>query len=375
MMSFAGGLGRISVVLSLATALAACAGHAGDAPSVAPVPDVLTVRPTPADAVRELRLPGYTQPNEQARIHSRATGFVERRFVDIGDVVKAGAVLATVSSPETDEAVREAQAQLSKARADEALARSNHDRARALVASGVVSKQMYDDRRANLDVAAAARAAAGAHLAAARERQAFQTIRAPFAGTIVARNVERGDRVTADAATGQPLFEIQALDPLRVVVDVPQSIALQVRPGLQAEVSFSELPGESRSALIERTSGSISAGAGSMRAELRLPNPDARIPAGMAGTVIVRVPRATPAWLLPNTALIRQAGRSRVAVVNAERVEFRNVVLGRDLGNRTEVLSGVNAGESVVLSPNALLVPGTQVRTRAMDPARKGPST
>lgn len=375
MMYFAGGPGRISVVLALAVALAACSGHAGDSPSAAPVPDVLTVRPTPVDAVQELRLPGYTQPNEQARIHSRATGFVERRFVDIGDVVEAGAVLAVVSSPETDEAVREAQAQLTRAGADEALARSNHDRARALVASGVVSKQMYDDRKANLDVAAAARTAAGARLAAARERQSYQTIRAPFAGKIVARNVERGDRVSADAATGQPLFEIQALDPLRVVVDVPQSIALQIRPGMQAEVAFTELIGEPLNALVERTSGAISAGAGSMRAELRLPNPDARIPAGMAGTVIMRVPRTAPALLLPNTALIRQAGKSRVAVIKAERVEFRDVALGRDLGNRTEVLSGVTAGESVVLSPNALLVPGAQVRTRAMDSARKGPST
>ena len=97
MMYSPGGLGRISVVLALAVALAGCSGHAGDPPSAAPVPDVLTVRPTPAEAVQELRLPGYTQPNEQARIHSRATGFVERRFVDIGDVVEAGAVLAVVS--------------------------------------------------------------------------------------------------------------------------------------------------------------------------------------------------------------------------------------------------------------------------------------
>lgn len=144
---------------------------------------------------------------------------------------------------------------------------------------------------------------------------------------------------------------------------------------MQAEVAFTELIGEPLNALVERTSGAISAGAGSMRAELRLPNPDARIPAGMAGTVIMRVPRTAPALLLPNTALIRQADKNRVAVIKAERVEFRDVALGRDLGNRTEVLSGVTAGESVVLSPNALLVAGAQVRTGAMDSARKGPST
>ncbi|MCM2309802.1 MAG: efflux RND transporter periplasmic adaptor subunit [Steroidobacteraceae bacterium] len=367
MMFSATGLGRLPLVLAMAAALAACSGHAGDAPSAPPVPDVLTVRPTPAEALQMLRLPAYTQPREVARIHSRATGFVESRLVDIGDLVAAGTVLARISSPEVDEAVREARAQFAKAQADEALARSHHDRARALVESGVVSRQMYDDRKANLDVAAAARAAAGARLAAARERQSFQAISAPFAGRIVTRNVERGDRVTGDAAVGQPLFELQALDPLRVVVDLPQSVALQVRAGMKAAVTFPELPGEILHALVDRTSGSISAGGGSMRAELRLPNPGARIPAGMAGTVTLEVPRTVPALLLPNTVLIRQAGASRVAVVKEGRVEFRNVALGRDLGNRTEVLSGVAAGESVVVSPNALLQPGTKVRARTMD--------
>lgn len=361
--------GRVTATFVVAAALAACGADGGDGVSVEAVPEVLTVRIAPAEAVQLLRLPAFTQPRESARIHSRATGFVERRHVDIGDPVEAGAVLAVISSPEVDEAVREARAQLAKAQADEALARSNHDRARALVESGAVSRQMYDDRRANLEVAAASRAAASARLAAARERQSFLTIRAPFSGRIVARNVERGDRVTGDAAAGSPLFELQAIDPLRVVVDLPQSVALQVRSGMKADVTLPELPGQTMYALVERTSGTISAGAGSMRAELRLPNPQARIPAGMAGTVILRIPRTRPAALVPNTALIRDAGRSRLAVVEAERVEFRDVALGRDLGTRTEVLSGIAPGERVVLSPNALLTPGAKVRVRAAGPA------
>lgn len=374
MMSSVAAFGRIPVFLVIASVLAACSGHAGDAPPAPAVPEVLTVQPTPAEASRMLRLPAFTQPREAARIHSRATGFVARRLVDIGDRVEAGAVLAMISSPEVDEAVSEAQAQFAKAQADETLARSNHDRARALVESGVVSKQMYEDRRANLDVAAAARAAASARLAAARERQSFQVIRAPFEGRIVARNVERGDRVSGDAAVGQPLFELQALDPLRVVVDLPQSMALQVRPGMKADVTFPGLAGEALHAIVERASGAISTGSGSMRAELLLPNPDARIPAGMSGTAIVRVPRSAPALLLPNTAVIRQAGTSRVAVVKAERIEFRDVALGRDLGNQTEVLSGLAAGDSVVLSPNGLLESGAKVRARTKG-ASQNPSS
>lgn len=375
MMFSAARLGRVPGALAIAVALAACSGNAGDGPPASPVPEVLTVRPTVAEAVHVLRLPAYTQPREAARIHSRATGFVDRRLVDIGDPVGAGALLAVISSPEADEAVREAQALFEKAKADEELARVNHERARALVQSGLVSKEMYDNRRANLDVATAARAAASARLTAARERQGFQEVRTPFAGRVVARNIERGDRVMGDAATGQPLFEVHALDPLRVVVDVPQSVAFQVRPGMEGEVTFSELPGEVLRARVVRTSGSISAESGSMRAELSLPNPDGRIPAGMAGTVTVRVPRAAPALVLPNAAVIWQSEGSRVAVVKAQRVEYRDVALGRNLGDRTEVLSGLTAGDSVVLSPNALLLPGAKVTVRTMDALEARPSS
>lgn len=362
---------RGPVALLIAAILAACGGRAEERAPAAPVPEVLTARVAAAEESSVLRLPARTQPGEAARIYPRATGFIERRFVDIGDPVEAGTVLAVISTPEADEAVREAQAMLAKAKADEDLARVNHDRAQVLVRSGVVSEAMYSDRRASLDVAAAARAAAAARLAAARDRQGFQSVRAPFAGTVVARNIERGDRVTADATAAQPLFEIHALDPLRVVVDVPQSMALQVQPGMEGEVAFPELPGESLRASVVRSSGTISAAAGMMRVEMRLPNPDRRIPAGMVGTVALRLPRSTPALLVPNAAVVREARGSRVAIVEAGRFAYRDVIVGRNLGDRIEIRSGLAAGDTVVLSPNALLRPGVRVKARAAADAGK----
>lgn len=366
-------LARGSVTLVIAATLAACGGRAEETPRAAVVPEVMTARAAPAEKDAAVRLPARVRPGEAARIYPRATGFIQRRFVDIGDRVEAGAVLAVVATPEADEAVREARAMLAKAKADEDLARVNHDRAQALVESGVVSEAMYSDRKANLDVARAARAAAAARLGSASERQAFQSVRAPFAGTVVARNIERGDRVTADAAAAQPLFEIHALDPLRVVIDVPQSIALQVRPGVEGEVTFPELPGEPLRASVVRSSGTISTAAGMMRVEMRLPNPDGRIPAGMVGTVTLRLPRSTPALVVPNAAVVREAEGSRVAIVDAGRLKYREVTVGRNLGDRIEIRSGLAAGDIVVLSPNALLTPGTRVKARALPDAGKRP--
>lgn len=357
---------RLPAVFAAAILLMACSGRADEGPRPDPVPEVLTVRPVAAEGDQELRLPAHTQPHEAARIHPRATGFVEQRLADIGDTVEEGSLLAVISAPETDQAVREARAMVAKAKADEELARVNHGRAQALVQSGVVSQEMYSDRKANLDVTAATRAAASARLAAALERQGFQSVRAPFTGRIVARNVERGDRVTGDAAASQPLFVLHALDPLRIVVDVPQSASLQVKPGIEGEVTFPELPGQSFRARVVRSSGAISAGAGFMRAELRMANPGGRIPAGMTGTVTLRLPRTTPALVLPNAALVQHAGGSRVVVVEDGRVGYREVATGRNLGDRTEVVSGVSRGDTVVLSPNALLSPGARVSARPL---------
>ncbi|MEQ4576588.1 MAG: efflux RND transporter periplasmic adaptor subunit, partial [Gammaproteobacteria bacterium] len=216
------------------------------------------------------------------------------------------------------------------------------------------------------DAAQAARDAARAQLASARERQGFASVRAPFDGVVSARNVDVGDRVVGDTASATvPMFRIDALDPLRVAVDVPQSAALQVRPGLRAQVTFPELPGEQFDAEVVRTAQRISEDAGGMRVELRLPNPDNRIPAGMVGQVRLSVPRTVPAVVLPLATVVQDGATAKVAKVGGDgQVRFAQVSLGRNLGNEIEVLSGVATGDSVVLAPNALLADGTRVRGR-----------
>jgi RND family efflux transporter MFP subunit len=361
----------VSIAVALLLALSACSKSEAEAPAATVVPDVLTAQARAADAEFTMTLPARALAGETAQIYPRATGFVSERRVDLGDAVQAGQVLAVIANPEADQTVRESQAEVVRARSAVALAQVNYERAAALVESGAISRELYSDRSANRDAAQAALAATQARLDSARERQGFQQVRAPFAGVIAARNVDRGDRVVGDAAAATPLFELNALDPLRILVDVPQGAALQVRPGLKAGVTFPELPGQRFDAEIVRSAQSISDEAGGMRVELRLPNPEHRIPAGMVGQVSLQVPRAAPAVIVPLSAISGPAGRSRVARVGADStIDFRPVLLGRDLGGDVEVLDGLAVGDRVVLAPNALLQAGTRVAVKTPPPAK-----
>lgn len=362
---------RGATMLAAALVLAACGRTAAESTFAQRPPEVLTVQPKLGESVIELRLPARMMAGESARLYARASGFVSEQRADIGDRVEADQVLAVISTPEIDEAVREAAAVLAKAQADEELAKMNFERADALVGSGAISVQMHNDRKAKYNVAVAATHAAKARLAAAREQQSFQSVRAPFAGTVVARNVERGDRVVGDASSAAPMFEINSLDPLRVVVDVPQNVALQIRPGLEGILSFAELPSERFVARITRSAHAISAEAGVMRTELRLPNPGDRIPSGMLGTVTLRLPRAKPPMLVPTSAVTQSAGVARVAVLRNSILEYRDVIVGRNLGDTIEVLSGVAIDDQVVLSPNALLDAGSKVTATAVLPGKR----
>ncbi|MGO4220504.1 efflux RND transporter periplasmic adaptor subunit [Lysobacter sp. TAF61] len=357
---------RSAMAMAVLTVLTACGNGSAEPTPATTVPEVLTVRARAADAAYDLSLPARAMAGESAQIYARATGFISERRAELGDKVEAGQVLAVISAPEADQAVREAQADLARARADEVLAKVNFDRANVLIGSGAISKELYSDRKANHDVAVAAVSAAEARLTSSRERQGFQTVRAPFAGVVVARNIERGDRVVGDSTTATPLFEVSALDPLRVVVDVPQNVALQIQPGVEADVGFPELPGQTFKAQVMRSAQSLSRDSGVMRTELRLPNPDSRIPAGMVGSVRMHLARPAPATVLPLSAIIQRATGAQVATLRDSTLDYRDVTLGRNLGNEIEVLSGINADDVVVLAPNALLTPGTRVKAREM---------
>ncbi len=331
--------------------------------SAAALRPVRIIRPDPAPGSSILTLSGRTAPAEQAYVSSRASGVIHERRVDIGDRVAAGDILLLIEAPEIVQELNRARATVDQIKARLELARVNMDRASSLVGKGHVSEQTVDERRATKLTAEADLAAAFAEVKRLEEVVSFQTVRAPFGGTIVARQVERGDKVSAEQnQAGSYLLRIARLDELRIEIDVPQSSALTVKPGATAKVVFAELPAEKFEARVVRTSGLIDPTSSTMRAELLMPNQDGRIPAGLNGQVMLEIGQGDGAVTVPTNTLITREGRQTVATVGAEdRVELKTVTVARDLGERVVVTAGLTLHDRVIVSPNALLRPGDQV--------------
>lgn len=335
-------------------------------PSKAAPPAVKAVRivmPEALEGKSTLALSGRTAAAEEAELASRASGIVAERRVDIGDQVKADDILVVIDAPEVEQELRRARAAADQVRARLALAEVNLKRGQNLIDKGHVSEQTLDERRATKLVAEADLAAALAEIKRLEEVQSFQTVRAPFDGTIVARHVDRGDKVTGDASqSGGYLLRIARLNELRIEIDVPQSYSLMVKPGAAAKVVFAEVP-ETFSARVARVSGQIDQTSSTMRAELLMPNPGNRIPAGMNGQVVIEVDAGAGSVLVPTNTLLTRNGRQVVAIVdNESRFQLRAVNVGRDLGEKVVVISGLSVHDRVIVSPNALLKPGDQVQ-------------
>ncbi|WP_072390698.1 efflux RND transporter periplasmic adaptor subunit [Hyphomicrobium sp. CS1GBMeth3] len=327
-----------------------------------PPKPVRVVHPEPVQETGTIVLTGRTAAAEQAIVASRASGVAARRLVDIGDKVGAGDILLVIDAPEVEQELARAKATVQQTRARLDFARVNAARADQLVKQGHVSEQQRDERTANERIAVADLAAAEAEVQRLTEVVGFLTVRAPFAGTVVLRAVERGDRISAsDSQPSAPLFRIARLDELRVELDVPQTDALKVRSGNAAKVEFAELPGEVFTATVVRRTGVIDQASSTMRAELAMQNPEERIPAGLTGIVTLDVTRDRAPVTVPTNTLVTRDGRQKVAVVEADEVVFRNVSVGRDFGERVEVVSGLDTSDRVILAPNALLREGDKV--------------
>ncbi len=349
--SFARGLCATALLLTLGAAAAQTA-----APT--------QVRVAVARAVQTqapLKLPARTAPAETALIFSRASGVIAERSVDLGDSVRRGDVLARISAPEMERAYTGALAGVSQVQAREQLARANLQRSESLVGQGYVSAAQLDALKAEVAVAAADVAAARAEAERLKEIVGFQRILAPIDGRIVERRIERGDRVSGDAAgAGEYLFRIARLDELRIEVDVPQAQSLHLQPGDAATLRFAELPGETLKATVKRKSGTIDAQTGTMRVELGLPNADFRLPGGLRGEVEL-TPSASTLVAIPMNALLNRNGTSMVAVQSDGRLRFRAVTVAHATDREVFIRSGLAAGEQVVQSPNALLRDGDAI--------------
>jgi RND family efflux transporter MFP subunit len=338
------------------------------------LPRVDVVTPKEAGTSRALRLPATIRPLEETVLYSRANGFVADWKVDIGDKVKADQVLALLETPELDQEIMQAKAQLAEAEAGTKQAAANRDfskstldRYKRLAAEGLSTQQDLDEKaaqaqvnNANVDVAAANVGTQKANLARLYKLKSFASVTAPFAGTVTARTIERGALVVA--GNSAPLFKIAATDPVRVFVDVPQDMAPSVKIGEPASITVREFPGKVFEGRIARSTGALDQTTRTLSTEIRVPNPDGVLLTGMYVEASLTLPVPHRTFELPATAVSTGANGVRVQVVDGSGlVHFVPVVLDRDLGSTMHVASGLDGTERVLKLASAGLPDGTRV--------------
>ena len=340
-------------------------------------PVVLATKLKSGEAGGHLEIPATVQAFDQTPVFARTSGYVKTRYVDIGDHVRQGQLLAVIDDPQTAQALMQAKAtlaqlkaQLAQAQANAQLSNVTNERWQGLVKQGVVSKQDADQRYAQAGADVATVAAAQANIAAGEanvrnlaEQESFSRVTAPFAGVILSRSIDTGSLISSGSQSGvTQMFTIGQSGTVRVFASVPQASAGGLFAGHVAKVTFRELPGQVYTGTVARTSQSLDPGTRTLLTEVDLKN-DGRILPGMYATAIFDLPRGTVApVLLPTNALVIRIAGPQAVVLDANNVaHFRSIVLGRDLGNATEVDSGLKAGDIVVLSPGDAVVEGAKV--------------
>jgi RND family efflux transporter MFP subunit len=352
------------------------------------LPQVSVMTARRADGRGNLVLPGNIQAVTEAPILARAEGFIKQRYADIGDRVTAGQLLAEIEAPDMDQQVRQSQAAVQQAQADleranaaleqgkanESLAKVTAQRWDNLVKRGVVSRQENDQYQAQyqaqaanvraLDRAVAAGkssvAAAQANVDRLTDLQNYLKVRAPFAGVITLRNVDVGALVNSGSTL---LFRIARTNLLRTYVNVPQSSASEVHVGQAATLSTSEAPNVMFPGQVARTANALDPASRTLLVEIQAPNPDGKLMPGMYVEVDLNLPRKDPPLLIPSDTLVVRPEGTMVAVVGAEnKVHFQRIQVGRDFGDRIEVLSGMREGEKVIVNPNDSVQEGVRVQ-------------
>jgi RND family efflux transporter MFP subunit len=319
-------------------------------------------------------LSGSIQPLEETTLYARADGYVKRWLVDIGARVKEDELLAELETPELTQQLLQARAALAQSRAsvlqsaaNRQLASTQLERTTKLVEAGVAPQAQLDQTRAqstvgdaDVEVAEAAVAAQQANIQRLSDLKAFSRVTAPFAGTIIARSIERGSLVTAGNTT--PLFRLAATDTVRVFVQVPQSVAPAVRADMPARVRIREFPDQPFDAKVARTAGALDPGSRTLNTEIRIPNQQQKLLAGMYAEVELKLPTPYRVFELPATALMSDAKGLRVAIVTPEnKLRFQPITLERDLGPSVQVASGIEASDRVVQIASADLAEGQAV--------------
>jgi RND family efflux transporter MFP subunit len=331
--------------------------------ATAAVATVTTAQPRRGPGSDTLVLPGSVQAFYEAPIYARTNGYLKAWHTDIGTPVKKGAMLAEIETPEVDQELRQAQADLATAQANYELARTTNERWKGLLSTESVSQQDADQRAGDAAAKAAARLSAAANVARLRELESFKRVLAPFDGTVTQRNTDVGALINAGQSAGNALFRVADTHRLRIYVSVPQPYASAVHDGLPAALVFADHPGKRYEAQVANTAHALDAASRTLQVQLQIDNDKGELLPGSYAQVYFTLTGADNTLRVPvNTVLFRTDGL-QVAVLDAQhRVHLATITQGRDFGTEIEVLSGITADDVLVANPPDSLAEGAQVR-------------
>ena len=327
--------------------------------------NVATTKPTAQPGLGDLVLPGNVQANYEAPIYARTSGYLKRWVVDIGTKVKAGQLLGEIESPEVDQQLRQAEADLNTAQANQKIAALTAQRWTNLRETDSVSKQEADEKIASAASGDAQMQAARANVQRLRELSGFEKIVAPFDGVVTARNTDIGQLIAAGENTGPALFRVADTHRLRLYVTVPQTYSAAMKPGITAELSFPDRPGKSYTATLDSTSSAIDQSTRTLLAQLVIDNQSGELLPGAYAEVHFKLPAqdAGVSFKLPANVLLFRSDGLHVGVVDANNhVVLKPVEIGRDYGSDIEIVHGLAADDNVILSPPDSLKDGVAVR-------------
>jgi len=329
------------------------------------IPTVSVIHPKLGAPQQEIVIPGDMQPYTDAPIFARTNGYLKKWYADIGANVKSGQLLAEIDSPEVDQQLQQARADLATAQANMNLAEVTATRYKDLLKTDSVAQQDVDNATGNYDARRTTVESAQSNVKRLQDLQSFEKVYAPFDGVITARNTDIGQLIDSGSSggTSRELFHIAAMNPLRVYVNVPQLNSPEIRPGLHAELVLSEFPGRRFQGSVVRSSGAIDNTSRTLLTEVDVDNSARLLKPGGYVEVHLRLPSPVNTFTLPvNATIFKSAGLQVAIVKDGKTISLIPVTPGRDFGTEIEILAGLKGDESVVLNPSDSLTDGAVVR-------------
>jgi RND family efflux transporter MFP subunit len=375
-------LGGITLaVLALLVVAVGVTSRASDAAALkeraeaSAIPTVVLIPPgRSAGTAGSLDLPGRLEAQSRASIYARVSGYLKSWKVDIGAPVKAGQLLAEIETPDLDQQLLQAKADLASAQANASLAAATSKRWQSLLASDSVSRQEAEEKTNDLATKQAMVNAAQANLDRYVATKGFTRIVAPFDGTVTARSTDVGALINAGSGgAGQELFVVSDTRKLRAYVSVPQNYVALVQRGAKARLTVPEHPGRTYTATVESMAQAVNSGSGAMLIQLAVDNTKGELLPGGFANISLDLPRNAQALSIPPSALIFDKSGLRVATVDAaNKVKLKTVTIARDYGKTIELASGLSPEDKVIESPPDGVAEGDPVRIAQAQPAKEG---